>query len=97
MKTLRGDQLGRIQIVELLPHGSVDLHIDAGRYFDVHGRYHIPFVTHPEVYFIDGKSKEHMEAGSLYRLKNLEPHGVKNDSDFIRTHLIIDVQVGEHQ
>lgn len=98
LRTLGGSHLGRIQLVALLPGGEVAPHIDKGTYFDLHGRYHVPLITNDQVLFNDGAAERaHMAVGGLYRLANLRTHGVRNESDQRRVHLIVDIQVGEHQ
>lgn len=98
MRVLDGDQLGRIQLIELAPAGIVDLHTDYGTYFERHRRYHVPLLTNAGVvFFDDAGAKEHMEEGGLYRLANLGLHGVRNESTHRRIHLVADIRVGEHQ
>lgn len=93
MQEVNGLVLGRIMIVNLLPKGSVALHIDPLDYFEMYSRYHIPFLTNPGVLFSSGADtqQEHMPAKHLSRLNNRVPHMVVNNSNEHRIHLIVDV------
>lgn len=93
----KGQRLGRIQLVNLAPLGEVGLHIDPGRYFRTYRRFHVPIVTNPGVRFSNGVEEAHMKAGVMYRLWNIDLHGVRNDSSLERIHLIVDIQVGNDQ
>lgn len=57
-------------------------------------RCHIPIVTHPDVLFTVGNETKHLEEGTLYSIDNfLTPHGVENNSDVDRIHMILDVRL----
>ena len=91
---VNGIALGRVMIVHLAPRGSIGIHIDPGVYFEHHSRYHIPLITNQNVQFIDKENnKEHMPIKTLCRLNNLGYHGLINESDEVRIHLIVDVAV----
>lgn len=91
-----GLDLGRVMIVHLEPKGEIGLHIDPGAYFKKHARYHIPLVTNPNVQFFDQEgNKAHMPAKTLCRLNNLSSHGLVNNSEEERIHLIVDVSLAE--
>lgn len=91
---VNGISLGRIMIVRLEPRGSIALHCDPGAYFEKHSRYHIPLITNPGVKFVDKENnKFHMPVKTLCRLNNLDFHGLENESDEVRIHLIADIAV----
>lgn len=91
-----GLDLGRIMIVHLEPKGEIGIHIDPGAYFKKHARYHIPLITNPDVQFFDHEgNRAHMPIKTLCRLNNLSNHGLINDSDKERIHLIVDVSLAE--
>ena len=88
-----GIALGRIMIVNLLPHGKVPLHIDPLDYFAMYSRFHIPFKTNTNVVFSGGPDTayEHMPFGHLSQLNNRLPHMLENNSDENRIHIIVDI------
>jgi hypothetical protein len=90
---LNGIKIGRIMIVNLLPGGKVNPHIDPYDYFEVHSRFHIPLITNDNVVFLSGPESEteHMPVGMLSRLNNRTLHSVENRSDALRVHIIIDI------
>lgn len=93
MSTVQGIKLGRIMIVHLEPNGKINMHIDPGAYFEKHSRYHIPLITNPLVQFFDSSNnREHMPVKTLCRLNNLSNHGLVNESNEARIHLIVDVE-----
>jgi hypothetical protein len=93
---VNGIELGRVMIVHLEPRGKIGIHIDPGPYFKKYSRFHIPLQTNPSVYFFnEHEHKEHMPIQTLCRLNNLSNHGLINDSDEERIHLIVDVETPE--
>ncbi len=40
-----GKTLGRVFVAKLNPQGIIHPHIDSGKYFEVHSRFHIPVCT----------------------------------------------------
>lgn len=89
---VNGIRLGRIMIVNLKAHSNIDLHVDPGRYFENHYRFHVPFITNKNINFIStNKNKIHMPAGHLSQLNNRISHGVLNFSETDRVHMIVDI------
>jgi hypothetical protein len=91
--SVEGTKLGRIMLVKLMPGGTIGAHIDPGQYFLEHYRFHVPFITAPEVLFY-GEEKEigfHMPEGHLSQLANRRLHSAKNLSNIERIHLIVDI------
>ena len=70
--------------MEIVPHTDLDPRIRASR------RIHIPIITHPDIMFINGDDKIHMERGYAYEIDNTKAHGIHNNSDIDRVHLVID-------
>lgn len=95
LEQVNGITLGRVMIVNLLPGGCVAPHVDPGEYFLKYSRFHIPIITNRQVIFSQGENtvEEHMPAGHLCQLNNLDMHMVKNDSDQTRIHIIADIEV----
>lgn len=94
MKEVEGIALGRIQIVNLAPRGTVSLHVDPLDYFEKYSRFHVPIKTNANVVFNSGPNtvNEHMPQGTLCRLNNRLPHQLENNSDEIRIHVIADIE-----
>lgn len=91
---VNGISIGRIMIVRLDPNGAIGLHADPGIYFKKYSRYHIPFKTNKHIQFFDKhNNKEHMPIKTLCRLNNLDYHGLLNESNEDRIHLIVDIEV----
>lgn len=90
--TVDGTKLGRIMIVKLLPNGIINAHIDPGQYFQEHYRFHVPFITAPEVLFYgEDNVPAHMPEGFLSQLANRRMHSAENKSNVDRIHLIVDI------
>lgn len=85
-------ELGRVMLVNLKAGGSIDAHRDEGDYAAKRNRYHIPITTNPNVKFVVGDRPEvfNLEVGYIYQLANKEMHGVFNQGDTDRIHLVFD-------
>ncbi|MFZ2030785.1 MAG: aspartyl/asparaginyl beta-hydroxylase domain-containing protein [Vitreimonas sp.] len=85
-----------VRVLCLPPGGVIREHVD-----DVFGfwsgilRLHIPIVTHPRVNFMLAGRRRHWRPGELWYGDFSLPHSVRNESDVIRAHLVIDVLVNE--
>lgn len=96
IKTLENNFDGniiRFIIAKLKAHKSIIMHdkdgdVDAFRYSR---RLHLPIVTDENVEFIIDDERIHFKEGIIYELNNLIPHGVENNSDNDRIHIIIDL------
>lgn len=90
---VNGTKLGRIMLVKLMPGGVIGEHVDPGQYFLEHYRFHVPFITDPNVIFYGHKEEisGHMPEGFLSQLANRRPHSAKNLSSVERIHLIVDI------
>lgn len=78
-------------ILANLPAGcSIPPHKDHGDTYALTHRVHIPIQTSDEVSFhIDGEDFA-LREGEMYEINNLCDHGVTNNSDYDRVHLIVD-------
>lgn len=90
---VNGTKLGRIMIVKLMPGGIIGEHIDPGRYFLNHYRFHVPIITDQEVLFFseDKDHPMHMPEGYLSQLANRRKHSAENRSTIERIHIIVDI------
>jgi hypothetical protein len=85
-----------VRILFLPPEGHIKDHFDFHTSFQFGLlRLHIPIVTHPDVaFFIDGQ-RMNWNAGELWYGDFSKVHSVKNDSQVVRVHMVIDVQINE--
>jgi hypothetical protein len=92
---VNGISCGKIMIVNLAQHGKVSLHIDPNDYFEHYSRFHIPFKTNKNIVFhgTDSIIVEHMPYKNLCQLNNRKMHGLTNNSNENRIHLILDIAV----
>jgi ribosomal protein L24E len=89
----RKSRLGRIMIVRMRPRSYIPIHVDSGEYFSNYERLHVPIQTNEHVLFFGSKKCESvcLKSGYVWKLHNQKPHGVFNDSDDYRIHLVFDV------
>jgi hypothetical protein len=80
----------RIQYAELPPGKIIAPHFDRGILAEIH-RLHVPLVTHPGVKFFIENEQFFLEEGYLYELNNVKSHSVRNTSNVMRIHLLIDM------
>lgn len=81
----------RIEIVKMLPNTSVPLHIDYGVSLEMHSRTHIPLQTTEGCVFTVGEDSKHLRIGEIWEINNGgKEHGVINNSEIDRIHLIVD-------
>ena len=92
-QSVEGTKLGRIMLVKLMPGGVIGEHIDPGAYFLNHYRFHVPFITDPDVVFYgeSRKTQGHMPEQYLSQLANRRLHSAENKSNVERIHLIVDI------
>jgi hypothetical protein len=73
--------------------GSIGKHTDNGPTLQMVHRIHIPIFTNKDVIFtVDGESIN-MKEGCAYEINNLKEHGVVNNGDTDRVHLLFDLYV----
>ena len=85
-----------VRILFLPPEGHIKDHFDFHTSFQFGLlRLHIPIVTHPDVaFFIDGQ-RMFWNPGELWYGDFSKVHSVKNNSQIVRVHMVIDVQINE--
>lgn len=81
----------RAEIVKMFGNTSVRPHVDGGDMLNVTRRVHIPIITNSDVLFTVLDNTINMQEGVCYEINNGMPHSVKNNSNFDRVHLIIDL------
>jgi hypothetical protein len=81
----------RAELVKMFANTNIRPHVDGGDMLNVSRRCHIPIITNKDVFFTVMNNTVNMKEGVCYEINNGMPHSVKNDSDFDRVHLIIDL------
>ncbi len=91
--------LGRCYIAKMTPGKNVYPHIDPGKYFELHDRYHIVLKTNEKVSFSCGNENIENDVetvrfapGELWVFNNKVTHWASNLGDTDRIHLIMDVR-----
>ena len=82
-------------LINLPKHKEIYKHIDSGsEHFFKTNRIHIPIETNDKCLFTVSDETIHMEKGTMWEINNsTKIHGVKNDGETDRIHLLIDYQL----
>ena len=90
---------GRIRVMRMEPGTIIRPHRDVfqevANFAFKQVRLHIPIETNPDVVFVVGGERIHLEAGRLYYVNFSKEHYVRNDGKAMRTHLVMDLQVND--
>jgi hypothetical protein len=84
------------EIVSMNPKSRIRVHKDRGDMLYLARRFHVPLKTNKQAFFTVEDENFHLSEGKLYELNNIKYHGVRNDSDESRIHLIIDLLPQEY-
>jgi hypothetical protein len=96
IEQLAEGKLVRAEFISLKPKSRVRPHKDRSDLLYLSRRFHVPIKTNPYVTFSAGVEVRHLYPGRLYELNNINYHGVRNDGDENRIHLILDVLPEEY-
>jgi hypothetical protein len=91
-----GGVWGRSRFMALGAGAEVPVHVDVHYYWRTHLRIHIPVITNPGVHFDCGDETVHMQPGECWVFDSFRRHGVRNQGDARRVHLVIDTVGGGH-
>lgn len=80
----------RVMLARMKPGGVIQTHIDANPAAKWPHKIHVPLQTSPGAVFFVGETAHHLPMGRAIEVNNLGPHGVRNDSDIDRIHLIFE-------
>jgi hypothetical protein len=78
-------------IARLRPMGEIGMHPDIGAFLEACHRVHIPLQTNPKVAYCIEDQEYYWQRGKAYEFDNTRLHGVKNRSDEIRIHLVVNL------
>src|SRR5215471_5240573 len=85
-----------VRLLFLPPGGHIKDHFDFHTNFQFGLlRLHIPILTHPDVAFVIDGHRMNWKAGELWYGDFSRVHSVKNKSQIIRVHMVIDVQIND--
>ena len=84
-------RLGRAKLVSLPAGHCVYPHIDRGRYYQLHDRYHLVLRSSLGSWLRAGDEEVRMQKGELWWFDNRQIHEARNDGDEDRIHLIFDL------
>ena len=80
----------KCMIAVMKPGAVIPLHWDQDPTFTVTRRFHVPLVTDSNVIFDINHQQYNFETQRLIEINNLKIHGVRNNSNITRAHLIAD-------
>jgi hypothetical protein len=87
----------RIILVNLVAGGKISVHVDGGPGYsslELGNRHHLPIITNDNVIFYIGGEERNLKVNEVWEINNQKPHGVFNNSDEDRIHMIADWYVG---
>jgi len=85
-----------VRILFLPPEGHIKDHFDFHTSFQFGLlRLHIPIITHPDVVFLIDGQRMCWNPGELWYGDFSKVHSVKNNSQVVRVHMVIDVQINK--
>ena len=85
-------KLTNILFTELRSGGIITEHVDEGKMLTTNHRIHIPLVSDPAVKFTLDHKDYYLEPGHGYEINNQIIHGVRNESNIDRIHMIVDLK-----
>lgn len=101
LRKIKSKILGRVIIVSLKAHGSVDEHIDEGKYADHFERFHVCLLADGAEFYVrsaDGAVESaKIKPGELWWFNHKAPHWAKNQTDKPRIHMIIDAVAPQYR
>jgi hypothetical protein len=78
-------------ITRMPGRSEIGMHGDGGNFLTKCHRIHFPLQTNPDVAYCIDNQEYYWQRGKAYEFDNTRIHGVKNRSDQIRIHLIINL------
>jgi hypothetical protein len=78
-------------MAKLEPQGKIHMHKDSGEFLETIHRVHIPIQTNSNCFYIVDDIDLNMEVGKIYEIDNTRTHGVVNNSNDSRIHLVVNL------
>jgi hypothetical protein len=78
-------------LARLHPHSDIGMHPDRGNFLTKCHRIHFPLQTNPKVAYCIEDQEYYWQRGKAYEFDNTRLHGVKNRSDEVRIHLVVNL------
>jgi hypothetical protein len=78
-------------MAKLEPKGKIHRHQDSGEFLERIHRVHIPLITNNDCFYIVDEVELNMQVGTVYEIDNTRIHGVVNNGDDYRIHLVINL------
>lgn len=78
-------------LAKLRPKSEVGMHRDTGGFLEDCHRIHIPIKTNSEVFYVIENKRYNWEKGKIYEFDNTRVHGVLNESNEDRIHLMFNL------
>lgn len=86
-----GGTILRLLLAEMAPGASIPPHVDSGVLLTLSHRCHLPVITNPGVRFEVDDAAYYFGPGEVWEFDNLRLHGVVNQSEARRVHLICNI------
>ena len=84
-------QIFRAILVMLVKGGFIAKHLDGGPSLKIPKRIHVPIITNNKCFFTIEDEIKNLKVGEIWEINNSEKlHGVSNEGDEDRVHLIVD-------
>jgi hypothetical protein len=84
-------KVGKCLFIKLPAHKDVMKHLDRMDYLGVVRRHHIAIETNDDVLFSVNGEEKNMKVGECWEINNSFLHGVENNGDTDRIHLMLDI------
>lgn len=81
----------KVMLARLFAGEKIDRHTDNGTSNAYVHKIHVPLVTSDRVDFFERNERFNLRSGFAYEVNNLIPHGVVNNSDNDRIHLVFEM------
>jgi hypothetical protein len=78
-------------LARLNPRRRIELHVDSGDFLMRGHRVHVPIKTNEDVKYVICNNEYYWEKGKIYEFDNSLVHGVINNSDEDRIHLVLNL------
>jgi hypothetical protein len=91
LELVHNGTVGKCLFIKLPAHKNVEKHKDNMDYLGVVRRHHIAIETNPNVLFFVNDESKNMQVGECWEINNSRVHGVENNGETDRVHLLIDI------